>query len=166
MQPLTEMIQSLYRYNEWANKRILDTAENLSGEQFVAKVGASFDSVRDTLVHIMSVQRFWLARFTGGRQDDLVFDDYPNLLDVRAVWQPINEQTNAFVANLNEEMVTGFVHYINSQGQPNAYPLWQMMTQQVNHGTQHRSEIAVMLTQFGHSPGWLDYLVWVDTENA
>jgi uncharacterized damage-inducible protein DinB len=37
-------------------------------------------------------------------------------------------------------------------------PLWQMMLHVANHGTQHRSEAAAMLTSFGHSPGNLDLL--------
>jgi uncharacterized damage-inducible protein DinB len=34
---------------------------------------------------------------------------------------------------------------------------WQGILQCANHGTQHRSEIAAMLTEAGHSPGDLDY---------
>ena len=47
-----------------------------------------------------------------------------------------------------------------------AYPLWQQMTHQVNHATQHRSEAAVLLTRHGRSPGGLDLLFFVDEENA
>jgi uncharacterized damage-inducible protein DinB len=36
------------------------------------------------------------------------------------------------------------------------------MVHQVNHATQHRSEAAVMPTQFGYSPGWLDFLYFID----
>ncbi len=46
-----------------------------------------------------------------------------------------------------------------------AYPLWQMMLHQVNHATQHRSEVAVIWTQFGHSPGALDLLHDLDITN-
>ena len=51
---MSEMIGTLYRYNAWANARILDMAAQLSPEQSLAARGASFDSVRDTLVHTRS----------------------------------------------------------------------------------------------------------------
>ena len=37
-------------------------------------------------------------------------------------------------------------------------PLWQPMLHVVNHGTQHRSEAAVLLTEAGASPGDLDLI--------
>ena len=40
------------------------------------------------------------------------------------------------------------------------------MLHQVNHATQHRSEAAVMLTHAGHSPGWLDFLYYIDLKTA
>jgi uncharacterized damage-inducible protein DinB len=58
------------------------------------------------------------------------------------------------------------VEYSNPAGERWAYPLWQQMVHQVNHGTQHRSEAAVMLTQFGHSPGWLDFLYFIDLQGG
>jgi uncharacterized damage-inducible protein DinB len=162
--PQAEMIQTLYRYNAWANQRVLHTAEHLDGGQFVAKVGASFDSVRDTLVHTMSAHRLWLARFQQVEAPEgLKFDDYPDLRAIREHWDTIEAQTHAFVTAVGEAELTTVIHYVNTRGQPNAYPLWQMMVHQVNHATQHRSEVAVMLTQFGYSPGWLDFLVYIDS---
>jgi len=54
------------------------------------------------------------------------------------------------------------VEYHISQGERWAYPVWQQMVHQVNHATQHRREVAMILTQWGHSPGWLALLYFVD----
>jgi uncharacterized damage-inducible protein DinB len=35
-----------------------------------------------------------------------------------------------------------------------------MMLHVANHGTLHRSEVAAMLTSYGHSPGDLDFLFY------
>jgi len=74
------------------------------------------------------------------------------------LWE-IERETAEFVANLDAAQLDQGVAYTNTSGQPQRIlPLWQLMVHQVNHATQHRSEIAAMLTHFGHSPGELDFL--------
>lgn len=44
---------------------------------------------------------------------------------------------------------------------PSHGSLRNTLVHQFNHSTAHRSEAAVMLTNFGHSPGDLDYIVYL-----
>jgi uncharacterized damage-inducible protein DinB len=43
------------------------------------------------------------------------------------------------------------------------YPLvrWQMLQHLLLHSMQHRSEAALMLTDYGHSPGDIDFLFFI-----
>ncbi|HEV8142732.1 MAG TPA: DinB family protein [Methylomirabilota bacterium] len=163
---LDAVIRDLYDYNAWANARILDTAAKLTHEQLLAPGGASFDSVRDTLVHTMNAQWLYLERWQG--RSPRAWPEastYPDLAAIRARWDGIERDTHVFVVALDVARLAAVVEYTNMQGEPWAYPLWQQMIHQVNHATQHRSETAVLLTQLGHSPGWLDLLYFVDLRN-
>lgn len=152
-----EMIRTLYNYNAWANRRVLDTAARLSPEQLQATMGTSFDSIHATLVHVMGAQWIWLSRWQGMSPTALFNPaDYPDLAAIRQRWDEIERDTQAFVQALDEAGLARVVNYSNTTGSPFAYPLWQLMLHQVNHATQHRSEVAMVLTEFGYSPDGLD----------
>ena len=163
---LDTVIRSFYDYNAWANERVLDTATHLTPQQLVAPGGASFDSVRDTLVHTMNAQWLYLERWQGRSPLSWPDQTYADLSGIRAGWDAIERDTRAFVAGLDDARLATIVEYTNMKGETWAYPLWQQMIHQVNHATQHRSEAAVLLTQLGHSPGWLDLLYFVDLQGA
>ena len=163
---IVELIQTLYHYSEWANQRILETAAKANADQFLEEVGVSYSSLRDTLVHIMSSQWMWLMRWTGtSPRSRLEAGDYPDLASIRARWGEIEADSQQFISELTPARLGGVVNYLTIEGEPRSYPLWQLMLQQVNHATQHRSEAAVMLTQFGHSPGDLDFVVYLRLQN-
>jgi uncharacterized damage-inducible protein DinB len=159
----TEFIRTLYAYNTWANERILSTSAQLTPERFLADGGASFGSVRDTLVHTMGAQWIWLSRWQGV-SPRAVFSahDFPDLAAIRARWAEIEHDTHLFVGALAGDSLARVIAYTNTKGKPFAYPLWQLMFHQVNHATQHRSEMAALLTQSGHSPGDLDFVRYLD----
>ena len=156
-------IQTLYRYNSWANERLLDTAAHLTPAQLLTAPGAGAVSVRDTLAHTMSAHWLWLERWQG-RSPRTVIDaaGFETVAAIRARWAEIERDTRAFVAGLDDARLAAVVEYRNTRGERWAYPLWQQMIHQVNHATQHRSEAALMLTGLGHSPGDLDFLHYLD----
>lgn len=162
---MKEYIEFLYKYNAWANQRILDTCEQLTQEEFLHGHGSSTadPSIRDTLVHTMGAQEIWLARWGGVSPTRLLEpNDFGTLHLVREYWEQMEHHTKGFVDRVEENVLLDMMNYSNTRGKPFAYPRWQTMVHQVNHATQHRSEIAHLLTQMDHSPGDLDLLLFMD----
>ncbi len=163
---MIETLRAMYDYNRWATERLLDTAAGLTAEQWLAPGTAGRGSVRDTLVHLISAQRSWLGWWNGSvgpegrsrlRLDPQAF---PDLAAVRAIWETVDRDTRSFLAGLTDADLNREYRSAMPNGKTFRLPLWQMMEHVANHGTQHRSEVAAMLTAFGRSPGDLDMLVF------
>src|SRR5262245_41148039 len=56
---------SLYAYNRWADRRILDACRKLTPEQYTAEPAPGWSSVRSTVVHMAVVTEGWLRGLTG-----------------------------------------------------------------------------------------------------
>lgn len=160
---IIDFVQTMYAYNTWATERIFETAARLSPAEFTAPVNPNGDSIRTTLVHLVSAQNNWLCRMQdGSTPPSLDPQAFPASAMLYQQWLAIDYMTQTFLASLDEAALAAIRAYINSQGELNRYPIWQMLYHQANHAMQHRSEIALLLTQLGHSPGWLDVLYYLD----
>lgn len=156
----------LYRYNSWANARILNTAANVSLEQFLAPAPFSHGGLRTTLLHTLTAEWIWRNRWEGHSPTELLSpEDFPTFEVLRSRWQTEEALLMAFAENVSEEALDGLIHYTTTGGKPFENILWQLMLHLVNHGTQHRSEAAAMLTEFGHSPGDIDMIIFLREKN-
>lgn len=141
-----ELITTYYRYQQWANRHLLDAAALPPFELLTTPVLTGFDPVRSALVHTMWAQMLWLHRFQGlPRVPEIKPEDFADLASLRQRWDEIDAETDAFLDILTEEQL--------NSGDP---PLWRIMLHQANHQTYHRGEIAAVLTHLGASPGELD----------
>ena len=159
---------SLIDYNYWANGLIVRTAERLSEAQFTQPTDISPKSVREIMMHILFAEWIWRNRMSGHS---------PDMDEVAAVYQPekyatLRELTHAWfdeemmmrdlVESLSEEKLGEMCSYkAASTGEPFEQSYLQILSHVVNHGTQHRSEVALILTMLGHSPGDMDYVIYL-----
>lgn len=159
---MLDAIRPLYAYSAWANARILDTAERMNLQQFIAQNNGA-GSIREILVHTASGQWIWLERWLG-RAPRAMWNpaEFPYVATLRSRWAEVEDETARFVAGLTEDDLARELTYVNMRGETWTYPLWKMLLHQVNHATQHRSEAALLMTERGHSPGDLDLLVYYD----
>jgi|SRR5581483_2482636 uncharacterized damage-inducible protein DinB len=161
---MRDYIRFIYAYNHWANQRILDTCEKLTPEQFLAGAGSSTanPSIRDTLVHTMGSHEVWLARWNGVMPTrNLNPQDFGTLALVRQYWDQIEAHTQSYLQSVQDDVLLAEMEYKNFAGKTFAHPRWQTLVHQVNHATQHRAEVAMLLTRLDHSPGDLDLIVYM-----
>lgn len=162
-----DMLRTYYRYGTWATNRIFDAAEALTQADLQRPSTGAFGPFRDTMAHLIWAEALWLARMREVAPPDLPNPaDFPDLAALRDWWEDVDLEMTRFINQLPPFDLNRVVSYVNGRGETWSYPLWQMLLHQQNHATQHRSELAMTMTAWGHSPGWLDYLVFIDEENG
>lgn len=154
-----EEVRTLYAYNSWANHRVLDACAPLSAKQFTQNLHSSFPSVCDTLAHIMLAEWLWLERWQG-RSPAFPPSDFVDLASIRARWQKIETDLNAYVQKLSAADLDRVVEYKNTKGHAFSNPMRQMLQHVVNHGTYHRGQITTMLRQLGATPLTTDLIAY------
>jgi uncharacterized damage-inducible protein DinB len=156
-------IQVLYAYNRWANARILEAAAKISEAQFLASTPFPHGGLRDTLVHTLFAEWIWRLRWQGiAPSVRWKPEDFPTFVSLRTRWHEEEMKLMEFVDGLTEQRFQAEFDYISTEGDPHRRVVWEAMVHLVNHGTQHRSEAATMLTGMGHSPGDIDLIVFLN----
>lgn len=160
-----EALRTLYTYHLALHDQLWQGIEQLTDEQFVAEVPYSIGSVRNHLVHLMSVDQRWVARVQGAALPDrLAYDDYPTRAAVRATWDPIMAHIKQYVMHaLAEVDLARSIRYTVRRPQgtvEHASTVWEILVHVVNHGTDHRAQLLRVLHDFGASTFEQDMMVY------
>ena len=157
---LSEM-RTLFDFDAWATGRILDQAERLTPEQYSTPSSQDAQSIRQILTHSLIALHLWRVRCETGKTSVTISPEaFPTVAAFRAGWQQERQALDAYLATLDDDVLGRPIHF-ERRGESYAYTLWHILFQVINHGTQHRSEIAEQLTAYGHSPGDLDFFFFV-----
>ncbi len=154
-------IDWLFRYNDWANDRILACAEMVSPVQLNAANDFGWGSMRGALVHLMDAEYAWRELLKNGVfVEEMQPEAFADIASIRARWAGERAAFWRYLDNLNDDDMLGTISY-KSDGEMRYRLLWHCLAHVVNHGTQHRAECAALLTGFGQSPGNLDLTAYL-----
>lgn len=163
----TSDILILYDYHYWATGRILAAAVPMSEEQFIEPVSPGLDSLREILAHCIDAEYGWRTLWQTGTTDGfetVSAADFPTVDVLARRWAQEEEATRGYLAGLSDDDLTGYVRYTAHEGTVRERLLWHCLWHLVNHGTQHRSEAAAILTGYGCSPGDLDFTLFLNEQ--
>jgi uncharacterized damage-inducible protein DinB len=153
-----EYFRTLFGYSAWAWRRVLDQVDQIAQDDYVAAPLRDYPSIRATLTHALGAEMrylsVWKGEPMGTRPDETTV---PTVAALRQRWTEHEKAMEAFLAGLTDQDCQRPVTQVSPQtGEQRTSPLWMLMTQGVNHAMQHRTEVALQVSQLGHSPGDLD----------
>jgi uncharacterized damage-inducible protein DinB len=150
------VLTKLFQHNLWANLKLLDFCNRLSDEQLDAMAVGCFGSIRATLVHIADAEVDYVHMATGKPSIvPLPIEQFPGFSVLKDCARWAGE---GLLALAKEARVGTTVHVEYPQEPVYEFPLDSFIVQIINHSTEHRAQIATIITQLGIEPpamsGW------------
>ena len=154
----TDSLLALVRFHAWANDRILTTAGGLSDEEFRTTANLDHGSAFQTVRHLVDVDWSWREVLLGNDIGDSYVWDHGFALDDLPALHAFSLEEDARLRSYVESFDGAALGQSVALSADFERPRWLVVAHIVNHGSQHRSELARYLTECGHSPGDLDLL--------
>jgi uncharacterized damage-inducible protein DinB len=149
-------------FHAWATHRILDSVEQLSGEELNRDMQTSHSSVWGTLEHTYRADALWLQRMQGDGNATLdAVTPAAGLAELRAHWTQAQAGLISFAGGLAESDWTSIIDYRFLSGKEGRSPIYESLLHVVNHGTFHRGQVVTMLRQLGATPVATDFIAFV-----
>lgn len=148
-------IRFLFAFDRWATTKVLDAADGVDATTWAARNIVDERGLGGILVHHLGASQRWRHGLTGAtgempRPED---EPLPDPASLRAAWEREWAGYDAWIERMDPDWLDQTEEGIS---------LWQALAHVVNHGTQHRSEAAVLLTAAGRSPGDLDMVDYIE----
>jgi uncharacterized damage-inducible protein DinB len=151
----SDALRWLNAYDRWATGRLMSAVGDLGGDAWSGGRTVGDRALGPMLVHALGAHQRWRSFWEGRSDEPRPEKAALPLATVLARWLDQElEATDLFLARLT---ATDLVRELDPDESPGV-PLWQMILHVMNHGMQHRSEAAVILTELGRSPGDLDLI--------
>lgn len=142
---MNQALVEFFRYNLWANLRLIDACSKLGDLQLDARATPTSRSVRELLAHLVGSELTFILR-TKGRQhegESRRVDPWPGFAAIREIAAETSQELIAIAAELVDEVEVDLPY----QGKTYRYPKRFFLLHAFEHGIEHRTEIKATLRQ-------------------
>ena len=145
-----EHLRDLYRYNDWANRRVI----------VAMKAAESEESLR-ILAHLLITEREYYNRLYG--KDSTGFDFWPTLSleECGAMARENAESYEKLLRRFEEDGLDIRAKYRNSKGTPYENTYRELLTHVLMHSGIHRGNIVLKMREDGFEPPVTDYIIYL-----
>jgi uncharacterized damage-inducible protein DinB len=147
-------IRFLFAFDRWATAKVLAALDGIDEGTWTATQIVDERGLGGILVHHLGATQRWRhGLLEDGITANPEKEPLPSPAGLQAAWAAEWPAIEAWLAGIDDDWLAR-----DDEG----VRFWQMLAHVVNHGTQHRSEAAAILTQAGRSPGDLDMIDFVE----
>ena len=154
-----DTLRALFVHADWARDRLLAAAASLDDHALDRAFEIGPGTLRRTLRHLRSAERYWLSTWQGRPRDADPAGD--GVLSVAALGDHFRETAAEREAFLDAEGMEGQRHVVefeDESGHSYRVPLGDLMLHVCNHAGHHRAQVANMLRRVGADVPKIDYL--------
>ena len=148
-------LETLFRHNLWANMALFDACAALDEAQLATTATGTYGTIYDTLSHIARAEQGYLYHLTGGSPTARLSRE--GKLSVDVLREHLRLFGESLIAVAAEVEPLAIATMRDEEGNW-AIPAGVVLTQVINHATEHRAHIMTILTQTGIEPpdlsGW------------
>ena len=139
-------IVELFRHNLWANLRLLEACESLTPDQLEATAVGTYGSIYETLLHIIDSEEWYLSGLSVLARDKMLQPgERPSVAGLRDHQSRAGEG----LIQVAPGVKSGDLARWETQRGVRSMPAPRLLTQIINHATEHRAQVNVILTQIG-----------------
>jgi uncharacterized damage-inducible protein DinB len=144
-----QYFKEIAEYNLWANTIVCDWLEQITDEQWNKEIFSSFNSIQETVLHIISAEKAWLQRFKK-QPVEWLQSTYKGTKDEHIkLWKGNSAELKAFIDAFDENDLNKNLDFKRLNGDAYSMPYYQLFAHVVNHATYHRGQLVTMLRQAG-----------------
>ena len=146
-------IRFLVAYDRWATARILAALPGVAAGDWSEANAIGDRGLGGILVHHLGAAQRWRHGLSGAA-GELPHPEREQLAKperLAGLWAIEWQEWDGWLETLDDDALLTTDEEI---------PTWQLLAHVINHGTQHRSEAAALLTALGRSPGDLDMVFY------
>lgn len=157
---------SLFAYNRWADRRVLDACRKLTPEQYAAEPVPGWSSVRSSLVHVAIVIDGWVRGVIGETVDSVpTEEEMPAVDDIERLLDRAQQNFERLVSTLTPERLAAPMT-LRRGARSVDLPPWAVLRHVVNHSTYHRGQVASKLRMLGVDPPATDLVFWAIEQSS
>jgi len=145
----TDTLTTLFSHHLWANLRLLERCAELSSKQLAATISGAYGSIHDTLQHIVRAEQSYFSRISTGQMYQQP-EDAPSLT-IAEMMESLRTTGSGLIEWAPKVQASDTVQ-LDWDGTPREVPKTIILTQVINHGTEHRAQVTAILTESGIEP--------------